>query len=100
MVTLKGHHHLCERSVTMKIYLFNPETGFYLGEDFADDPPMCEGRCAVPSDATTIPPPAYGPGAVPVYSVIKNRWEIVSTVLPFNSMPSPAPHPHTDLPLG
>jgi hypothetical protein len=32
-----------ERSVTMKIYLFNPETGVYQGEDFADDLPMCQG---------------------------------------------------------
>jgi hypothetical protein len=60
----------------MKIYLFNPESGFYLGEDFADDLPMCEGRSAVPPDATTIPPPPYGSGAVPVFLVAENRWEI------------------------
>jgi hypothetical protein len=28
----------------MKIYLFNPESGVYLGEDFTDDPPI--RRCA------------------------------------------------------
>ncbi len=41
----------------MKIYLFNPENGFYLGEDFADEAPMGMGTHAVPGDATTIPPP-------------------------------------------
>jgi len=27
----------------MKIYLFNPETGVYLGEDFADEALMKQG---------------------------------------------------------
>ena len=60
----------------MKIYLFNPESGVYLGEDFTDDPPMCQGRKAVPPDATIIPPPPYRRGEVPVFFVVKNKWEI------------------------
>ena len=60
----------------MKIYLFNPETGVYLGEDFADEAPMQRGAFAVPPDATTIAPPAAGSGQVPVFSVAGNRWEI------------------------
>jgi hypothetical protein len=60
----------------MKIYLFNPETGIYLGEDFADEAPMCQGREAVPPDAATIAPPPFKRGEVPVYSVAENQWEI------------------------
>jgi hypothetical protein len=60
----------------MKIYLFNPETGAYLGEDFADEAPMKRGEYLVPPDATTIAPPAVGSGQVPVFSVAENRWEI------------------------
>jgi hypothetical protein len=68
----------------MKIYLFNPETGIYLGEDFADEPPMCPGRDAVPLDATTVPPPPYRRGEVPVFTVARNNWEIrpVSAAVP------------------
>ena len=60
----------------MKIYLFNPETGIYLGEDFADEAPMCRWSKAVPTDATTIAPPPCRRGEVPVFSVAENHWEI------------------------
>ena len=60
----------------MKIYLFYPETGVYLGEDFSDDLPMCPGHEAVPPDATAIAPPPYGRGEVPVFMVAENKWEI------------------------
>jgi hypothetical protein len=35
----------------MKIYLFNPETGIYLGEDYADEASMKRGSFVVPPDA-------------------------------------------------
>ena len=60
----------------MKIYLFYSETGVYLGEDFSDALPMCQGREAVPLEATTIPPPPYRRGEVPVFTVTENRWKI------------------------
>jgi hypothetical protein len=60
----------------VKIYLFNPETGIYLGEDFADEVPMKRGEFVLPPDATTIAPPERGQGQVPVFSVAKNQWEI------------------------
>jgi|ERR1039457_6494930 hypothetical protein len=63
-------------ALTMKIYLFDSETGVYLGEDFTDEAPMCKGRDAVPPDATTIAPPLYRHGEVPVFSDVKNQWEI------------------------
>ena len=60
----------------MKIFLFNPDTGFYLGEDFADEVPMVPGTFAIPSDATTVAPPQAGPGQVPVFDVGQQRWEL------------------------
>ena len=60
----------------MKIYLFNPETGIYLGEDFSDEPSMCKERDAIPRDATTVAPPSFASGEVPVFAVAGNRWEI------------------------
>jgi hypothetical protein len=60
----------------MKIYLFNPETGAYLGEDFADALPLCPGRGAIPSHATIIAPPPFRPGAPPVFKVAEDTWEL------------------------
>jgi hypothetical protein len=60
----------------MKIYLFNPESGVYLGEDFADDLPMCLGREAIPSHATTITPPPFSPSEAPFFNAVENRWEL------------------------
>jgi len=60
----------------MKIYLFCPETGLYQGEDFADAPPLCPGREALPPYATTVAPPPYGRGEVPVFSLSDNAWGI------------------------
>ena len=76
MVAIREVTILSERSVTMKIYLFNPETGIYQGEDFADDLSMCEERKALPLDATTIAPPPYGRGEAPFFTVAENKWEI------------------------
>ena len=60
----------------MKIYLFNHETGVYLGEDFADEAPMKLGKFVVPSDATTIAPPPTEKGQVPVFNIAERRWDI------------------------
>jgi hypothetical protein len=62
----------------MKIYLFNPETGVYLGEDFADEAPLKSGVCVVPNDATTIAPPQVGAGETPVFNAAEQRWEVRS----------------------
>jgi hypothetical protein len=60
----------------MKIYLFNPETGAYLGEDFTDDLPMCPGRGAIPSHATISAPPSFRPGAAPRFAVAAANWQL------------------------
>jgi len=60
----------------MRIYLFNLETGVYLGEDFADEAPMKRGVFVIPPDATTVAPPHVEPGQVLVFNVGKKGWEI------------------------
>ena len=60
----------------MKIYLFDPETGVYQGEDFSDDLSMCHEYEADASHATTIAPPSFRSGEVPVFRMAENKWEI------------------------
>lgn len=61
----------------MKIYLYDPDTGIYQGEDFADGTSFSEARGTFPG-ATAIVPPCYGPGVVPVFKEGSQRWEICS----------------------
>lgn len=60
----------------MKIYLFNPETGVYLGEDFADEAPVKRGALAIPSDATPIAPPQAEPDQILVFNAARQEWEL------------------------
>ncbi len=60
----------------MKIYLFNPENGVYLGEDFTDEEPMKRGGYAIPSDATIIAPPPVENGKVLIFNVAEQRWDV------------------------
>jgi hypothetical protein len=61
----------------MKIYLFNPETGVYLGEDFADEAQM-QGDFLVPLGATAVVPPEGGRGHILVFDVDAQCWEVRS----------------------
>jgi hypothetical protein len=60
----------------MKIYLFNPETGVYLGEGYADEAPMGRNSSVVPPYATTLAPPSAVRGQLPVFNAAKQRWHI------------------------
>ena len=62
----------------MKIYLFNSETGAYLGEAFADEAPFRRGEYIIPDDATTIPPPQVEHGQMPFFNTRDQRWEVRS----------------------
>ena len=62
----------------MKIYRFNPETGIYLGEDFADEVAMEQGTFVLSTDATTIVPPQVEPGQILFFNVREKRWEVHS----------------------
>ena len=60
----------------MKIYLFAPETGVYLGEDLAKKAPLKSGVFVIPHHATRIPPPQSEPGHLLVFNAGKHRWEV------------------------
>jgi hypothetical protein len=62
----------------MKIYLFNPETGVYLGEDFADEAPMRRGEFVMPAGATAIAPPKVERDEIPVFNAAEQRWDVRS----------------------
>jgi len=61
----------------MKIYLFNSQTGAYLGETFADEAPLKRGEYLLPDDATVIPPPQFEPGEILFFNRQEQRWEFV-----------------------
>lgn len=56
----------------MKVYLFDTETGLYEGETFADAVTL-----AHEDGVTTIPPPGYGNGQVPIFDCRHNSWTII-----------------------
>jgi hypothetical protein len=62
--------------VVMKIYLFNPESGIYEGEDFSDEQ-IRPGAETLPPHATTVAPPPYRPGQVPVFQSARQSWELM-----------------------
>ena len=56
----------------MKAYLFNTKSGLYEGESF-EEPAMLEYEDGI----TTVPPPEYGQGQVPVFDREKQLWEVI-----------------------
>lgn len=56
----------------MKVYLFHTENGLYEGEIFEDAAMLLDE-----DGLTTVPPPVYGPGQVPVFDKQKNTWEVI-----------------------
>jgi hypothetical protein len=61
----------------MKIYLFSPETGVYLGKDFAYEAPTRQGGYIIPPGATTIAPPEVAQGLILVFNFVEERWEVL-----------------------
>ncbi|MBT0665939.1 hypothetical protein KI809_16635 [Geobacter pelophilus] len=59
----------------MKAYLFDTETGLFEGESFADVA-MLNNEDGI----TTVAPPEYEHGQVPIFDRRKNEW----TVIPIN----------------
>lgn len=56
----------------MKRYLFNVENGLYAGETFENG-----GILAENDGITSIPPPAYGHGQVPVFDRTRRLWVVI-----------------------
>ncbi|GAM10775.1 hypothetical protein OR1_03072 [Geobacter sp. OR-1] len=61
----------------MKLYLFDPGNGVYEGETFDES-----GIIDINDGATTLAPPAYAHGQVPVFDRQKNEWTVARSVLP------------------
>lgn len=55
----------------MKAYLFNAENGLYLGETFAEADNLFHE-----DGLTSIPPPDYEPGQVPVFDSRQKAWTV------------------------
>jgi hypothetical protein len=60
----------------VKIYLFNTETGAYLGEDFADEALMKQNGYVIPPGATTVAPPEGGRGHLLIFDAVAQCWEV------------------------
>ena len=56
----------------MKSYLYNSENGLYQGETFAE-PDMLQYEEGI----TSVPPPDYDHGHVPVFDRRKNVWAVI-----------------------
>lgn len=57
----------------MKIYYFDPDSGLYQGEEFEDD-------ALIPDidEATTVAPPSWQKGEIPVFDPAAREWGIRS----------------------
>lgn len=66
------------------LYHYHRETGELIGQSMADPDPMEPGRWLIPANATTLTPPAPGPGQFPA-------WNGADWVL--RDLPQPAPEP-------
>ena len=60
----------------MRIYFYDPNTGIYQGEDFADERFRGRGVFIIPPYATSIAPPGFNPGQAPFYNVKTKKWEL------------------------
>jgi len=55
----------------VRVYYFCMETGVYQGAGFQDDDVFDES-----DGTTTVAPPDYGNGEIPVYDAVVARWDI------------------------
>jgi len=60
----------------MKTYLFTAENGLYAGETF-EEPDMLQYEEGI----TTVPPPDYEHGYVPVFDRQKNSWAVIPVTI-------------------
>ena len=60
----------------MKAYQFNEDTGLYEGEIFADSATL-----TYVGGVTTVVPPEYGAGQVPVFDTTAQQWELLPVAI-------------------
>jgi|LakMenEpi03Aug12_release.lakeMendotaPanAssembly.Ray.scaffolds.fasta_scaffold1960918_2 hypothetical protein len=58
----------------MKIYNYNPENGYFVGESLADESPLESGVYLIPAHATEIAAPKATKGKVVVWN--GSDWEL------------------------
>ena len=58
----------------MKIYNYNPENGYFVGESLADESPLESGVYLIPANATEIAAPKTTKDKVAVF--INDGWEL------------------------
>ena len=58
----------------MKIYNYNPQNGYFVGESLADESPLESGVYLIPAHATEIAAPKATKGKVVVWN--GNDWEL------------------------
>ena len=58
----------------MKIYNYNPENGYFVGESFADESPLEPSVYLIPAHATEIAAPKATKGKVAVF--VNHAWEL------------------------
>ena len=62
----------------MKVYNFDPNTGYYLGSEDADESPLEPGKYCLPANATFIEPPLFQNNEIPKWE--DNRWNIIKFI--------------------
>jgi len=60
----------------VKVYLYDNETGIYQGEAFADEAFFSDQKDSAPEYTTTVPPPPYSHGEVPVFDAAGKFWRV------------------------
>jgi hypothetical protein len=61
----------------MKVYTYDRETGFFLGESQADPSPMEPGKFLIPAFSTERKPPAETEEGIPAFDRVKGKWKLV-----------------------
>jgi hypothetical protein len=58
----------------MKIYNYNPENGYFVGESLADESPLEKEVFLIPANATEIPAPKFESGEIAVFD--GKKWSV------------------------
>lgn len=58
----------------MKIYNYNPDNGYFVGESLADESPLEAGVYLIPANATEVPAPKPVNGKIIVWT--GDEWEL------------------------
>jgi hypothetical protein len=59
----------------MKVYNFDPNNGFYLGSEDADESPLEPGTFCLPANSTFVKPPPFNLEEIPKWE--ENQWILV-----------------------